>query len=120
MPQPLVHPRRAMQNSGNDVTLVEDLAEVFLLSAPDLSNELRLALAHQDWETLARTAHSFKSPLGFFGAEDSVKLAEQLEAQADAGTLDNLQELADQLLASVDQVRCELTETDFRNLMQAL
>lgn len=116
MSPPLVNPRSMMENAGNDAALVRDLADVFLQSSVDMSLELRQALSDDDWKTVARAAHSFKSPLGFFGAENSVEIAQSLELRADAGRTDDAQELVDRLLADVEQVRSELVQADFTQL----
>ena len=116
MLQVLVNPLFMMENAGHDATLARELADVFVESSVDLSLELRQALADDDWKTVARAAHSFKSPLGFFGAEKSVEIAQSLESQVDAGQTDNAQELVDRLLSNVEQVKSELVQTDFNHL----
>lgn len=108
MSQQFMNADSALENAGNDQDLVRDLAEVFVSSSVELLDDLQSAFNNQDHECLARTAHTLKSPLGFFGAEATLELARNVETQADAGTQDGLAELVDRLLHDVQQVRQEV------------
>ena len=113
MPNQLVSSDRILQNAGYDTELARELAELFQTSSIGLTEELQTALQNADHESLARAAHTFKSPLGFFGADSTVELAQSIETQSDAGENDSLDELVIQLLADVQQVRAELKQTKF-------
>ncbi len=108
MSRQLVNSVSTLANAGNDETLIRDLADVFLESSRELVNELCGALRDGDHESLARAAHTFKSPLGFFGATDSVQIAQTIEDQSKAESPEGLGGLVDQLLIDVSQVREEL------------
>lgn len=113
MQQALVNVQDARHNAGNDEALMRELAEVFLASSDELASSLTAALDSGDNPSLARAAHTFKSPLGFFGATGSVDLAQQIESRSDAGVEEGLSELVDQLLADVRQMQSELLNIDF-------
>ncbi len=113
MTNQLTNSTQTLENAGSDTGLARELADLFLTTSLELSAELQDALNTGDLESLARTAHTFKSPLGFFGANISVELAQTIESHSDAGTSDGLNAVVAQLLADVDKVRSELQQSDF-------
>lgn len=104
----LVNPDSALANADSDHILVRELAQVFVDSSQELLDDLLASLQSGDKDTLARTAHTLKSPLGFFGADATLELALTVEQEADAGNEDGLAELVDQLCKDVRQVRQEV------------
>lgn len=111
MPQSLIDPTRMLENSGQDANFVRELIGVFLETSGELVQDLTASLSGQNWPEVARAAHTLKSPLGFFGADSAIEVAQAIESQADAGGNTHVAELVDQLLEDVRQVQSELRDT---------
>jgi len=97
-----------LEHAGHDEELVLDLIHTFLQTSADLTSELQTSQAAGDLPTLARAAHTLKSPLGFFGANSTVAIAQSIESHADGGGHDDMNDLIAQLLQDVTQILSEL------------
>lgn len=67
--------------------MVRDLTELFLHNSPLLLDQLRVALAAGDAETVRRTVHTFRSPAAQMGAMHLASLCQSLEAKSQRGDL---------------------------------
>jgi len=110
MSESLLNPAIMMQQAGDDIELVRELTDVFLETSDELISEMESSLLQANWPELARASHTLKSPLGFFGADASVAVAQSIEAQADAGGAEQLKELVDALRRDVRQLQSELRQ----------
>jgi signal transduction histidine kinase/CheY-like chemotaxis protein len=77
----------ALRNVDGDVTLLRELARVFLRDCPRLLAAVREEAAARDPERLARAAHALKGSVGNFGAEAAFRAAGDLEGMARDGDL---------------------------------
>lgn len=68
------------QMSGGD--FINELIDAFLEDAPNMLNNMQLALDVKDIESFRRNAHSLKSNANTFGAVELASLAKELELMA--------------------------------------
>ena len=68
------------QMSGGD--FINELIDAFLEDAPNMLNNMQLALEVKDIESFRRNAHSLKSNANTFGAVELASLAKELELMA--------------------------------------
>ena len=74
------------QMSGED--FINELIDAFLEEAPDMLQNMGMALETQDVESFRRNAHSLKSNANTFGATELGELARELEFKARENDLD--------------------------------
>jgi HPt (histidine-containing phosphotransfer) domain-containing protein len=74
------------QMSGAD--FIDELIDVFLDDAPNIINQMQIALNAGDVEAFRRNAHSLKSNANTFGATELGILSKELEFMAKANNLD--------------------------------
>lgn len=110
MSQPLFNPDSMMEQAADDTTLARELADVFLGTSDALVADMLNSLQQSHWSELARASHTLKSPLGFFGATESVAIAQMIEDQADAGGGSELTEQVEALRQNVERLQAELRE----------
>ena len=94
---PLVDFNAAAQRVHDDHEMVRELAMILAGEAPGMLEALRNSLAHRDWRTLHRTAHSLKGSAAIFNSSKVVDLARTLEAAAAAEDLAQSSQLVQQL-----------------------
>jgi HPt (histidine-containing phosphotransfer) domain-containing protein len=73
------------QMSGGD--FINELIDAFLDDAPNMLNNMQLALNEKDVESFRRNAHSLKSNANTFGAVELASLAKELEFMAKENNL---------------------------------
>ncbi len=73
------------QMSGGD--FINELIDAFLDDAPNMLNNMQLALDTKDVESFRRNAHSLKSNANTFGAAELASLAKELEFMAKENNL---------------------------------
>ena len=73
------------QMSGGD--FINELIDAFLEDAPNMLNNMQLALDVKDIESFRRNAHSLKSNANTFGAVELASLAKELELMAKENNL---------------------------------
>ena len=73
-----------IQQLGGD-KLLSELVEIFLSQAPNRLRELRAGIAEDDFERVAKAAHSFRSSSVSLGARAISEAAGVLERLADEG-----------------------------------
>ena len=66
---------------GSEQTLV-DVAQTFFDQGPRLMNDMHGAAAHEDFDTLERSAHTLKGSAGVLAANEVARLAQQVETNA--------------------------------------
>ena len=72
-----------LRNMGGS-TLVAGILDAFLRQAPEQIELIRKALEAEDYQTLARLAHSLSSSLGIVGADFASQRARWIESAAQA------------------------------------
>lgn len=94
------------QMSGGD--FINELIDAFLEDAPNMLNNMQLALDVKDIETFRRNAHSLKSNANTFGAMELASLAKELELMAKENNLNignRLEILRDAFAAVAEELR---------------
>jgi len=91
-----------------DEQLLGDVCRALLEESPRLLAALRQSIAAGSAESLRRAAHTLKSAVGYFGAQEAFDLAYQIERQAltaecqvSAATLTELEQCIERVLAEV-------------------
>ena len=82
----------ALERVGGDSELLEEVAKLFLDSAPDLLGQIREAVGSRDPQALQHAAHTLKGSVGNFGAEAAFEAALRLEKMGRAGDLTGIEE----------------------------
>ena len=68
-----------LERLGGDVSLLEEVVQIFLVEAPRQLSELREAIAKPAPATVERTAHSLKGELSYLGITGASQRARELE-----------------------------------------
>ncbi len=71
----------ALERIG-DAEVLQEVAAMFVASAPEEIGELEAALAAGDWPSLKRVAHTLKGLFATFAASDGEQMARELELAA--------------------------------------
>jgi histidine phosphotransfer protein HptB len=95
------------QMSGAD--FIDELIDAFLDDAPQMMDQMQIALTTGDIESFRRNAHSLKSNANTFGATELGSLSKELELMARANNLDAGNRL-EELRAAFAKVAAELQE----------
>lgn len=95
------------QMSGAD--FIDELIDAFLDDAPQMMDQMQIALTTGDVESFRRNAHSLKSNANTFGATELGSLSKELELMARANNLDAGNRL-EELRAAFAEVAAELQE----------
>ncbi len=71
---------------GDDPEVIEEMLTIFCEDVPVYLETMTVSEQNNDWPTLAKTAHSLKSSVGFTGRNDLVEMAETLQHQKEKPT----------------------------------
>jgi PAS domain S-box-containing protein len=100
---------KALEQMGGDVSLLYELAEIFVLEAPERMADLALAVAQADVVRAYQLAHKLKGESANFGRPRVSELADTLANMGRAGHLDG----ADSLMIELEH-ECQLFMADLR------
>lgn len=105
---PLIDWSAAMKSmpGGKDVAI--DLAELLLVEAPKLVDQIRAAQKEQNAETFRRAAHTLKGSVAIFSITWLVEICEKIESLARAEKFAAAESLVEELIASVSRMMVEL------------
>lgn len=98
-----------LDNTGDDIELAEELIEIFQDDLPQTLQQLVDAIGEEDLDTVARLAHSLKSPLTMFGAETGKEQSHRLELAARDGQSESMQTEFQNLRTTLTMVSDELS-----------
>lgn len=105
----LIDWRQARNNTANDEGLLRDVAAAFCEETPLVWEQLRTAIAQQDFKQGSRALHTLKNSLTTFGVEPAQTLARDLEMhcrETDAlPTLEQCQPLGTAVAAAVRELQ---------------
>ncbi len=100
---------QARLNFGSDENLLHEIANVFVEDVPGIADELKAAWLRNDFQTVARLAHSLKGLCATFGAEPSRTYAQRIELDAtncrSAVTMEKVYKLLDTLQQTLSLYR---------------
>jgi len=100
----------ALARLCGDVSLLRDLAELFLADAPALLKEAESALMHHDFATVERAAHSLKGLAANFDGAWVMTAAKELEELARRQNLTDAKTVRDRLAYELDRLSSALVE----------
>jgi CheY-like chemotaxis protein len=95
---------------GGDVSLLKEMAELFLKQLPELLTILRQAVRSGDAIGIERAAHKLKGSLGNFAAQPALEAATKLEVLARGGTLSEADPAYTELEKEIDRLKFEMAE----------
>lgn len=100
----------ALDRVGGDSELLEEIAQLFLETAPGLLAQIRDAVASRNAQSLQQAAHAIKGSVGNFGAEPAFQAALRLEKMGRTGDLTGVEEACAVLEAEMERLRPALAE----------
>ncbi len=99
----------ALDRVGGDNELLEEVAKLFLDSAPSMLGEVREAVARRDARAVERAAHTLKGSVSNFGAEPAFQAALRLERMGRSGDLFGAEEALAALETEIVRLQPALT-----------
>lgn len=107
-PAGLVNWAVALDATGQDQALLDELVTVFLDEGPSLLRDIHTSLDKGDSVLLRRAAHTLKGSLRIFEATQGVALASQLESQGQNNELQGADSVLKDLDAYMARILAEL------------
>jgi HPt (histidine-containing phosphotransfer) domain-containing protein len=104
-PMGILNLAAALDRVGGDSELLEEVAKLFLDTAPELLSQVREAVADRNAPSLERAAHTLKGSVGNFGAEAASEAAHRLEKMGRAGDLTGAEEALAALEREMDRLQ---------------
>jgi HPt (histidine-containing phosphotransfer) domain-containing protein len=101
-----------LERVGGNRDLLRDVVGLFVEDCPRMIGRIRLALEDRDSSALNRAAHTFKGSAANFGAEEVIRLAQQLETDALGGDFTTLADTLCALEAGAGQMLADLAASD--------
>ena len=95
----------ALERVGGDQELLEEVAQIFLDTAPALLARVAGAVQARDPRALEYAAHTLKGSVGNFGADAAFKAALQLEKMGRSGELTRVNEAYRALEVEIERLR---------------
>jgi CheY-like chemotaxis protein len=95
----------ALEQAGGDVTLLGELADLFLSECPKLLAAISEAVRSQDAGRLRQAAHTLKGSVSNFAARSAVAAAERLEQLGKTGDLTGADEALAALQTEVERLQ---------------
>ncbi|HYM09459.1 MAG TPA: Hpt domain-containing protein [Bryobacterales bacterium] len=102
----IVNLAAALDRVGGDSELLEEIAKLFLETAPRQLDQIRQAVADRDALALSRSAHTLKGSVGTFGADAAFEAALRLEKMGRSGELAGV----DEAYAALEEVMQGVTQ----------
>ncbi len=103
----------ALEVVQQDEELLTEVVDAVLEEVPQLTSELRRAVAERDAPTVQRMAHTIKGNMRTFQADRGMAVAEQLEQRSRDGNLQDAQSLCDQLCDEADAFLVQLRDSPY-------
>jgi two-component system, sensor histidine kinase and response regulator len=98
----------ALARVGDDTALLQEIAQLFIDSLPQMLGDIQAAIGNGDAGALERAAHTLKGCVANFGAPEAYRLALRLENLAREQSLASTPAVYSQLNAALDRLRLEL------------
>ena len=94
---------------GVDAEILPRLGRMMVESAKESLTDLKLSYDRQEWQKMARTAHSLRGSLGLFGARKSAATVARLEKSLVEAAFDSTRSLLTELELDIQAVITEVT-----------
>jgi HPt (histidine-containing phosphotransfer) domain-containing protein len=112
LPDSPIDPDDVLARVDGDRELLIELAHIFRAQARDLMAGLEAAVAVGDAKRVEHLAHTLRGSVANFGAQEAVRIAQELELRGRNGRLDDAADLVVRLdveTAGIDRALAELS-----------
>jgi HPt (histidine-containing phosphotransfer) domain-containing protein len=109
-PKHYIETKRLEEIAGGDNDFMKEVIGIFLNQIPEFTGNMRSLLKDQNWNVLAREAHTAKSSALTFGMEETGVLLKKIQLQAEAGDYNSLPSLVDEAIGQLEAAIPELHE----------
>lgn len=93
---------KTLEQLGGDLTLFQEVMDIFLAEAPIHLAALRLAVERGQAETVEKTAHTLKGELGYLGMPEITQAASQIEEMGRSNNVSCAANLLDKFEADIN------------------
>ena len=93
---------KTLEQLGGDLTLFQEVMDIFLAEAPMHLAALRLAVERGQAETVEKTAHTLKGELGYLGMPGISQTASQIEEMGRCNNVSGAANLLAQFEADIN------------------
>ena len=93
---------KTLEQLGGDMTLFQEVMDIFLAEAPKHLAALRLAVENGQAETVETTAHTLKGELGYLGIPEISQRASQIEEMGRSKNVSGAANLLEQFEADIN------------------
>jgi two-component system sensor histidine kinase/response regulator len=93
---------KTLEQLGGDMTLFQEVMDIFLAEAPKHLAALRLAVENGQAETVETTAHTLKGELGYLGIPEISLRASQIEEMGRSKNVSAAANLLEQFEADIN------------------
>jgi HPt (histidine-containing phosphotransfer) domain-containing protein len=93
---------KTLEQLGGDLTLFQEVMDIFLAEAPIHLAALRVAVERGQAETVEQTAHTLKGELGYLGIPEISQTASQIEEMGRCNNISCAASLLDQFEADIN------------------
>lgn len=91
-----------LENLDHDMDLIKDLVEIYISTIEERLKEIDISIKTSDYEALRVSAHTLKGSSSNFFANNVVEISAKLEALGKNKTLENTNEIFNQLKNEVE------------------
>lgn len=102
-----IHTKHIESIASGDNEFMKELVDIFLAQIPEFISKMQSSLDAQDWQILAREAHTAKSSVLTFGMDDTGSLLKKIQLKAQA---DELVEIPDMVKQAIEQLEAAVPE----------
>jgi CheY-like chemotaxis protein/HPt (histidine-containing phosphotransfer) domain-containing protein len=95
---------RALEVVQGDRDLLKDIIQAFLDECPSMLKKMRGAIREGKPTHMQRAAHTLKGSMRYLGARGAYNLADELESQSRAGSLDDAEEKLSRLEQEIERL----------------
>ena len=88
--------------SFGDVNFRNELISIFISQIPDFIANMNRYFDKQEWEKLAREAHTAKSSVLIFGMQDTGKMLKEIQKLAEAGLINEISDLLQKVVSDLN------------------
>jgi HPt (histidine-containing phosphotransfer) domain-containing protein len=110
IPREILDLQAMAENIGDDQEILKEILNLFAKDAPCQINKIRDGLDESNIRDIQRAAHTLKGAAANIIAEGVRKAAEEIEHNADEGSLDSIEEKLKNLEEEVAKITCVIQE----------
>jgi HPt (histidine-containing phosphotransfer) domain-containing protein len=99
------------QISGGDINFKKELIEIFIGQISEFISNMNQFFSKNEWELLAREAHTAKSSALIFGMTETGSLLKQIQTLAENNELTQLESLVKKVITDLNAATILLNET---------